>query len=259
MNNGSKQPHANGSDGPLRGAVSEIYSTLQGEGLFVGERQLFIRLAGCPWRCRYCDTPGSLGRDGARLLTLEEVLDEVHRHQERLEHRTISLTGGEPLVQTDFLAALLPALRRLNRRTYLETAGTHPDLLRRVVDACDVVAMDVKLPSAVGRAFWDEHAAFLAAAGSKAFVKVVLTADTTDEEWTKTIDLVARFDPPPPLVIQPATPIRDLEERLSGTAGPEKRVLPPPPHRLLALWEQARQRLRDVRLIPQMHPVWRIP
>lgn len=243
-----------------QGVVSEIFSTLQGEGLYAGERQIFIRLAGCPWRCRYCDTPASLSRDGHETLSVEQVLDRTHHLQEERPHRTVSLTGGEPLIQADFLEALLPALRRLGLRTYLETSGTHPDLLRRVVEHCDVVAMDVKFPSAVGRAFWKEHEEFLAVAGDRAFVKAVLTCDTTEQELEEAVKLVAAAKPVPVLVLQPVTPVRELEKRLAGLSpNGDAPLVPPPPHRLVTLWEGARQRLPDVRLIPQLHPLWGMP
>jgi organic radical activating enzyme len=243
---------------PRTGAVTEVYSTLQGEGPFLGERQIFVRLAGCPWRCRYCDTPGSLGREGAGLITVEGVLDRIHHLQEERPHATVSVTGGEPLAQADFLAELLPAVRRLGWRAYLETSGTQPDQLAKVVDECDVVAMDIKLPSAVGREFWAEHAAFLKACGGKAFAKVVLTADVTDDEFERAVRLLAEAQPVPLLVLQPVTPTTELTDRLAGRAD-GKRLVPPPPHRLLSLWDAARHRLPDVRLIPQMHPVWGLP
>ena len=223
----------------------------------MGERQIFVRLAGCPWRCRYCDTPDSLSTEGHKSMSVEDVLDEVHHLQEEKEHRTVSLTGGEPLVQADFLQALLPALQRLDRRTYLETSGTHPHLLKRVIDHCDVVAMDIKLPSAIGREFWAEHEEFLKIAGDKAFVKLVLTAQSGEEEVARVIQLLAGLDPIPPLVFQPVTAISDLEARLKKETGPDGR--PPAPHRLVSWWETARQKLPHVKVISQMHPIWGMP
>jgi 7-carboxy-7-deazaguanine synthase len=240
-----------------KGYVSEIFSSLQGEGIHVGERQIFIRLAGCPWRCRYCDTPGSLSAESGEALSVEDVLDRVHHLREERPHRTASLTGGEPLSQAEFLSALLPALRRLGLRTYLETSGTMPEALRRVVGECDVVAMDIKLPSAAGRPFWEEHREFLSLAGGRAFVKLVLTDESTQDEFEASLRLLAAADPVPALILQPVTAVEDLESRLKGgSAGP---VRPPPPHRIIQWWELARQRLPDVRLVPQMHPVWGLP
>jgi organic radical activating enzyme len=240
------------------GRITEIFSSLQGEGTRLGERMIFVRLAGCPWRCDYCDTPGSLAAAGAKEFSVEDVLDEVHHLLEDRPQETVSLTGGEPLAQTAFLKALMGALRRLGLRTYLETSGTHPDLLRRVIDETDVVSMDVKLPSSVGRAFWEEHAAFLKAAAGKAFLKVVLTEKTTDEEMERALRLAASVLPAPALILQPVTPVAPLADRLAARAV-AARVLPPPPARVAAWWEQARRRLPAVKVIPQMHPLWGVP
>lgn len=246
------------TDGAAKGRVTEIFSSLQGEGLRLGERMIFIRLAGCPWRCRYCDTPGSLTAGQGTEMGVEEVLDRVHHLQEERVHQWVSLTGGEPLSQPDFVRDLAAALKRLGLSTYLETSGTQPEPLKRVIETIDQVAMDVKLPSAIGRAFWDEHAEFLRAAGPKAFLKVLLTADTTEDELERAFSLAAAAEPVPTVVLQPVTPIAELESRLAGR---EKgaAVSPPPPARLAGWWEWSRRKLPSVKMIPQMHPIWGVP
>jgi organic radical activating enzyme len=251
--------------GPL-GVISEIFSSLQGEGLHLGERQIFIRFAGCPWRCRYCDTPASLTPEGHPALTVTDVVDRVRALEGERRHAAASLTGGEPLLQTDFLDALLPPLKTEGLRIYLETSGTHPHLLKRVVERCDVIAMDIKLPSAVAREFWTEHAEFLGLARERAFVKVVLTEATADWEMENVVKLLAASSPVPTLVLQPVTAVELLDVRLNPgermdtpSATSERNVRPPSPARVMALWEWSRQRLPSVKLIPQMHPMWGVP
>jgi 7-carboxy-7-deazaguanine synthase len=243
--------------GPCRGRISEVFSSLQGEGPRIGERMIFTRLSGCPWRCRYCDTPNSLLVSSGEEKSVEDVLDDIHHLQEKHVHKTVSFTGGEPLLQPDFLAALMASVKRLDLSPYLETSGTHPDLLRRVIGHVDVVSMDVKLPSAIGRAFWEEHAEFLKIAAGKAFLKIVLTAETTDEELERAFQIAASIEPVPTVVLQPVTALPDLAARLEKRAG--TLVLPPSPGRVAGWWEWARRKLPDVRLIPQMHPVWGMP
>ncbi|MBL0058874.1 MAG: 7-carboxy-7-deazaguanine synthase QueE [Elusimicrobia bacterium] len=245
---------------PPTGRVVEMFSTLQGEGLHVGQRQLFIRLAGCSWRCRYCDTPDSLTHEGHETLTVHQVLHRVRELQATRDHAVVTLTGGEPLLQSDFLAALLPSLKELGLRTYLETSATHPNLFRPLAPWCDVIAADIKLPSAIGRPFWAEHEEFLRIAGDRAFVKIVLTAQTTEDEMETAVNLLSRLTPVPPLVLQPVTPIADLDVRFQdpGSAAPMQ-ILPPPPARLVGFWDWARQRIPVVKLIPQMHPAWGLP
>lgn len=243
---------------PLTGRVTEIFSSLQGEGQLLGERMIFVRLAGCPWRCRYCDTPGSLSAADGAAMSVEDVLDKIHHLQETHVHKWVSLTGGEPLVQVEFLKALMAACRRLDLSTYLETSGTQPELLKRVIDEVDQVSMDVKLPSAIGRSFWDEHAEFLKVGAGKTFLKIVLTAETTDEELERAFQVAASIDPMPPVILQPVTAVAELSARLEKNAGPPT-VMPPPPARLAAWMDWARRKLPAVKLIPQMHPIWGLP
>jgi 7-carboxy-7-deazaguanine synthase len=248
------------SASPPSGRVVDIFSTLQGEGLYVGQRQIFVRLSGCPWRCRYCDTPHSLEKDGHPSVSLQQVLDKIRELQTARDHGAVSVTGGEPLLQSEFLAALFPAIKDLGLKTYLETSATHPHLFRPLASMCDVVAADIKLPSAIGRPLWAEHEEFLRLAGDRAFVKIVLTAETTTDEIDTAVNLLARLSPVPPLVLQPVTPIPELEGRLQEAESVAVvQVLPPAPAQLVGFWDWARQRLPVVKLIPQMHPVWGLP
>lgn len=250
------------TDVPLaaKAKISEIFTSLQGEGIYLGERQIFVRFAGCPWRCRYCDTPDSLEAEGHAEQGVDTVLERIQALRDSVAANTVSLTGGEPLAQADFLSALLPGIHAMGMKTYLETSATHPHLFKRVMDHCDVVAADIKLPSAIGRAFWAEHEEFLRLAGNKAFAKVVLTDQTTDEEIDRTVHLLLSLNPVPPLVLQPVTPISDLAFRVADaqSAAPAQ-ILPPPPYRVVTWWDWARQRLPVAKLIPQMHPVWGLP
>ena len=156
----------------------------------------------------------------------------------------VSLTGGEPLLQADFLEELIPSLRARGCKIYLETNGSLPDALAKILNVCDWIAMDFKPESAVRRDLWEAHRWFLEMGGSKVFVKMVLTDKTTVEEFQRAVDLVALVRPETPLVLQPATPW--------GAAGPI------PLERLTSWWELATRRLKDVRILPQIHRLWEI-
>ncbi|HHQ45091.1 MAG TPA: 7-carboxy-7-deazaguanine synthase QueE, partial [Candidatus Altiarchaeales archaeon] len=73
----------------------EIFSSIQGEGKFMGIPQVFIRLAGCNLSCSWCDTPQSKG--GGKEMSVETVVSEV----ELLGIKSVCITGGEPLLQVD--------------------------------------------------------------------------------------------------------------------------------------------------------------
>lgn len=239
------------------GYLSEIFLSFQGEGTQAGRRQLFIRLAGCNLRCRYCDTPDSLervsryrvfGPDGTTrahdnpvpaATVLETVLPLLAG--ETAVDGT-ALTGGEPLLQADFLADIL-ADGRLPRPRLLETNGMLPEALRTVLPVVDVVSMDIKLPSNSGeRAFWDHHARFLALAADKAYVKVLVDAGTTIDDVDRAAALVGDRAA---VFLQPIT-----TENGRVDVGADD---------LRRLFAAARRRAPDVRVLPQAHKMLAIP
>ncbi|MHB8172139.1 MAG: 7-carboxy-7-deazaguanine synthase QueE [Thermincolia bacterium] len=237
--------------------VVEVMSSIQGEGLLVGCRQIFVRLAGCNLRCEYCDTPKGLeGTDPCQVeetpgmrdfrffpnpLSIQSAKDIIHRLKPE-RHHSISFTGGEPLLHTDFLKELIPALELGNVRVYLETNGTLPKQLGQVLDLIDIVSMDLKLPSVTCLpGYWVEHREFLKVAINKeVYVKVVFGADTHDEEIMMVIDTISSVDKRITLVLQPVTP----KDKGKGY---------PPPARVIAIQDLCGRYLKDVRVIPQTH------
>jgi organic radical activating enzyme len=235
-----------------------IFSGIQGEGLFVGARHLFIRFARCNRACRYCDTPES--REVPAACTIEEApgartfrhltnpltIEQVVEVAAALDtppglHDAVSLTGGEPLCHPDFLAALCPRLRDAGLSLYLETNGTLPDALAPLTGAFDHAAMDIKLESATGEPTdWAAHRRFLDLLPRGArHVKIVVAAQTTDAELNEAAELIGAARGVPPVVLQPVSPI--------GGA------IPPGETRLLAMQALLRATLPDVRVIPQTH------
>jgi organic radical activating enzyme len=227
-----------------RARVVEVFSSLQGEGLRVGERQVFVRFGGCNLHCDYCDEPDTIAIPSGNVWSAERVKKAIASLQKRRPHRAISWTGGEPLLHPAFLTPLMAWARERGLENYLETNGTLPGALSAVAPLCDVVAMDVKLPSATGRETWAAHAAFLEEAPRGTFVKVVLTARSTEAEWRRVLALLRAAPRRVPLVLQPATPGFGADAIA--------------PARCLRLEAQARRVLRDVRVVPQWHHLWRV-
>lgn len=223
--------------------VSEIYASVQGEGPYSGERQVFLRLAGCPLRCRYCDTPESLTAKGHPRLTATHVVAQILKI--RGKAKTVSVTGGEPLVQAAFLEELLPLLKKKKLRIYLETAGVHPHALQRIIRWVDVVAMDMKLPTATGRPYWKEHGEFLKIGAEKIFVKIVLEKGSKPSEIKKAVSLLAKRRKPPLLVLQPVTPLSASDE-------------PPSAEQITEAYGQAKANLPQVFVMPQQHKIWNV-
>ncbi len=222
--------------------IIEVFSSIQGEGVYVGQPHLFVRFWDCNLACRYCDTDY---RGPYREYTQDELLDEVRGLLEKEgPHHAVSLTGGEPLLWWRFLQEWLPRLKALGQKIYLETNGTLPAALAELLPWIDIVAMDIKPPSAtLDRPEWGNHEQFIRlahSAGKDLFVKIVVTKQTADEEVRRACALVAAVDRNIPVVLQPVTPWRDVKETTEPSQVDRWRL-------------QACGGLADVRVIPQVH------
>jgi organic radical activating enzyme len=239
-------------------SLVEVFSSIQGEGLFVGCRQVFVRLAGCNISCGYCDTresfvapekariekePGRRSfKEVANPCTVGELVDSVAALC-RSPHHSISVTGGEPLLYPQAIKALAALRNKAGVKLYLETNGTLPLALQSVINAVDIVSLDFKLPSVMGGVeYWRQHEGFLRIAAAKtAFVKVVVSGETTEAEIARSIELIAAVDAATPLILQPVTPA-------NGVCAVD-------PAKVLLWQEQALRQLQDVRVIPQTHKI----
>jgi 7-carboxy-7-deazaguanine synthase len=121
------------SSDPLRLKITEIFHSLQGEADTVGFPTVFVRLTGCPLRCRYCDTAYAF--HGGEWQTLEQIVARVAEYRARY----VCVTGGEPLAQKNCIP-LLARLCDANYRVSLETSGAMPlgDVDERVIRVVDV-------------------------------------------------------------------------------------------------------------------------
>lgn len=239
--------------------VTEIFSSVQGEGLLAGCRQIFIRLYGCNLKCSYCDTfypqkplycrlEETPGHRNYRLIPNPLQPENAAAAAYTFDlptHHSISLTGGEPLLHVSFIRELIPLLKGTRRGIYLETNGTLPDELIKIINLIDIVSMDFKLPSITGLPpFWEKHKEFLKIASSKnVYVKIVVGENTTYDEIEKTTELISGIRTDLPLIMQPV-----------NTNGNVGRISPV---YLLSLQEQALKKLFDVRIIPQTHKIMR--
>jgi len=232
--------------------IVEIFSSIQGEGLYIGCRQIFIRFAGCNLSCKYCDTVHKATAsfkvhfdDGTVLeepnpIKIDRLIEIILKFNLNAHH-SISLTGGEPLLHSGFLENFLCQLKKLfSIKIFLETNGVLHSNLRQVIDYIDIVSMDIKIPSTYGsEPLWESHAAFIElclANNKELYTKIVVSNLTTFEE----LELVAEKlnYKHIPLIIQPISTINQAE-LISGK-------------KLLAIQAELLKYF-DVRVIPQTH------
>ncbi|MBW4558159.1 MAG: 7-carboxy-7-deazaguanine synthase QueE [Trichormus sp. ATA11-4-KO1] len=245
----------------------EVFSAIQGEGLNVGTRQLFIRFALCDLRCHFCDSAHTWNAPAtcrierspglrdfeihSNPVSLPILIEWVERQNQPCLHDSISLTGGEPLLHAAFLKEFLPEVRSLtNLPIYLETGGHRPEQLAVILPYLDFVGMDLKLPSVSGESRWQEHTKFLQLCSNShldIFVKIIISHDTDPAELKRAASVVADVSSDIPVFLQPVTPLA------AGEQFTEKHILAPAPDQVLMWQALMKQFVPHVRVVPQTH------
>jgi organic radical activating enzyme len=239
--------------------LSEIFSSVQGEGPYVGERHLFVRFCGCHRACIFCDTnvertetvliekvPGSGTFDQMpNPLAVGQLMEIIRDIDQKKTNRRISLTGGAPLLQAHYLRELLPLLNGDGHSIYLESAGDLPQQLKSIIEWIDIVAMDVKLSSVTKEAnTFPAHWQFLQICRDwdvDVFTKLVLSAETDEGELMQAVQGIKKAGGEETLVvIQPMTKAAKTDAVPSG-------------QQLLRWQEMVGRILPNVRVIPQTH------
>ncbi len=248
----------------------EVFSSLQGEGILVGRRQIFVRTYGCNLRCSYCDSPETLKESGlprhcrvetvpgswkfaehGSLVSREELNRWVKGYLAE-PHHSLSITGGEPLLHARFLACWLPEVRAMGLKTFLETNGFLTQHLAQVLPVLDYVSMDWKAPTATRCSVSETlkaHRSFLEAASrsphTTVSVKLVVTPATTEAELDLAVQTLSETDSALPLILQPVTPFGTEQQAVT-------------PQKMIAFHARASRQLRDVRVIPQTHKMMQL-
>jgi 7-carboxy-7-deazaguanine synthase len=138
--------------------VSEVFESIQGEGVLAGYRTLFIRLQGCHVGCTWCDTKYSWKQSQKHAWKAVDFLQHITK---LVDGRDVWLcfTGGEPLEQFESLQWLIEKLFRNGiEKLSIETSGMPMPDRKHIIDItlCDVFhSISPKLPSAIGRRFSD--------------------------------------------------------------------------------------------------------
>lgn len=201
----------------MKAPVIEIFSSFQGEGLLIGERQIFVRFAGCNLNCSYCDTNDSKSEKSGKLMTPEEVCDEINRILTP-DCRTISFTGGEPSLYPDFISKVS---ENFDLNIMLETNGTLPENIDSI-EKLNIVSLDIKLPEHFDSDF-DEDIFFseikslniLMAKGINVYCKIVILPSTKIESFKEVVGKLSKNISSKrdlKIIIQPSSPLDDWKD-----------------------------------------------
>ncbi|MBP7795550.1 MAG: 7-carboxy-7-deazaguanine synthase QueE [Elusimicrobiales bacterium] len=225
----------------LKAPVYDMFSSYQGEGLFVGQKQIFLRFSGCNLSCLYCDENAS--REKGNIKDVSETVTKITKLSIKDHINVISFTGGEPLLYTDFIKKVIKDLGR-DFNYLIETNGILYNNLKELIDLIDIVSMDIKFPQYSGKELWEEHTKFLRISKNKnVYVKVVAGSEIKISDFKKAVTIVSSVSSQIPFYIQPVT--------LNGNVLFDMDFID-------KLYSIASSELGDVRFLPQIHKIIKI-
>jgi len=127
----------------LKVRLFEIFTSVEGEGILYGTKTLFVRLAGCPFTCFYCDTKESLPLDSGTEYSIDEACQLIDSNLKKQTYK-VNFTGGDPLIQHQAVAQLAKHIQGKKILTYLESACFDIDRFNHVLPFIDIVKIEFK-------------------------------------------------------------------------------------------------------------------
>lgn len=127
--------------------INSIYRATEGEGVFVGRPQIFVRYQGCAIGCINCDSKDTWDFNKEMGIDVEEILERVYSEGHNGSIKNVSITGGDPLhpSHVPHVLALVKALKERGYFINIEAAGTR--VVDEIFDLVDYISFDMKTPS----------------------------------------------------------------------------------------------------------------
>lgn len=185
--------------------VSEIFHSIEGEGIAVGKPEVFVRLSGCNLRCRWCDTKYTWEAEEREEISFDQIIDEI----KSFPCKNVSITGGEPLLREGVLE-LVKSLKSMGYWIQVNTNGTIFD--SNVFGLVDLVTMDCKCPSSGEESDIEVVKETVSTFGSKTQIKFVIT-DEEDYRYARNI-VSTVLENPTHVIFQPEWGSRSFINKL---------------------------------------------
>ncbi|MFB5636464.1 MAG: 7-carboxy-7-deazaguanine synthase QueE [Nitrosopumilus sp.] len=225
----------------------EIFTSVEGEGILYGTKTLFVRLAGCPFTCFYCDTKESLPLDSGIEYSIEDANKLIDSNLKNQTYK-VNFTGGDPLIQHEAVALLAKHIQDKKIPTYLESSCFDVDRFDHVLPFIDIVKIEFKTKDSgfVDLKHYEKligHTMKCLQSSVKSkkttYIKVVVSSKTQPDEFKKLVkeifDIVSKDDIDG-FIIQPTYGISEPSLDL-----------------LLELYDLVYPYYIDVKVVPQLH------
>ena len=237
----------------MKTRIFEIFTSIEGEGILYGTKTLFVRLAGCPYSCFYCDTLDALPLDSGKEYSITEACDLIDTN---LQDNTfkVNFTGGEPLIQHEAVSELAKHVKARGIPTYLESACFDSKRFLHVLPSIDFVKIEFKT---IDSEFIDEKhypdlvrntlECLQAAVEAKktTYIKIVVSSKTELSSFKELLDQIFKIVSKQNIsgfIIQPTTSISE-----------------PTLEQLLEFYDSVYPYYDEVRVVPQLHKIISAP
>lgn len=225
----------------------EIFTSIEGEGLLCGTKTMFVRLAGCPFTCFYCDTPEALPADSGTEYSIDSACKMI---EDALEPHTykVNFTGGDPLLQHEVVAMMAKFVQSKKIPTYIESSCYDSKRFAVVLPFIDIVKIEFKTSDSdfTDKKHYDnlldnafECLDMAVSADKTTYIKIVVSSRTTKDIFAKLVQNI--FD-------------RTSSHKVSGfVIQPTTGVSEPSLGQLLQFYDIVRPVYEQVRIVPQLH------
>jgi organic radical activating enzyme len=231
----------------LKVRLFEIFTSVEGEGILYGTKTLFVRLAGCPFTCFYCDTKESLPLDSGTEYSIDDANRLIDSNLKNQTYK-VNFTGGDPLIQHEAVALLAKHIQDKKIPTYLESSCFDIDRFNHVLPYIDIVKIEFKTKDSdfVDSKHYEKlisHTMKCLESSVKSkkttYIKIVVSSKTKPGEFTKLVEeifkIVSKHDIDG-FIIQPTYGISEPSLEL-----------------LLELYDLVYPHYIDVKVVPQLH------
>ncbi len=237
----------------MNARIFEIFTSIEGEGILYGTKTLFVRFAGCPYSCFYCDTLDALPLDSGKEYSITEACNLIDSN---LQDNTfkVNFTGGEPLIQHEAVSELAKHVKARGLPTYLESACFDSKKFLYVLPSIDFVKIEFKT---IESEFIDEKhypellrntlECLQAAVEAKktTYIKIVVSSKTEPESFKEILEQIFKII---------------SKENISGfIIQPTTSLSEPTLEQLLEFYDLVYPYYDEVRVVPQLHKVISAP